>query len=534
MSTLLRGAHVRIPPLATAAGLLLMLIAAPRSYGQVQIAQVDPSRLLTEQRVDVYVSATDANGHPIRGLGPTDFALSEAVPGGAFLPVQRFTFREGVNTRDGVAFYLLVDNSGSMYFRLAPPATAAAPSTAAIESTRPQTRMAAAQAAIRTFLNSVTNPADRIGLAVFNSYFRPEVLPTTSRLPVEQALARITRPAPAAAFTELYASLESAAHDLAGWKGRKVIILLTDGQNYPYYVNTGKPSPQFGTKIVSSADAVNALIRQGISVFPIHVGPSELDAKLGTIARQTGGRLFQADNERELAKVYLDVRARVSSEYVLSYSPRMLPGDRRLVRVDYAGPGGPASASRLYFVGTLFGGTPGKVSPILLGPFLLALVGWFLLSRLRFLNRSLAPNLEVLGSGRTRVFPLKDEPTIVHVGEDDNVTVATQREGPRAPGDITIAKDPVAGAFTVESAEPVMVNNQPRRRRVLEPGDVLRIGDTTVIFDVDQEQGDPASQPAGGRGKSEPEETAARRRKPAGQETPQASGGRARLDREGD
>lgn len=477
---------------AAGIALLFLLAAGARSYGQVQIAQVDPSRLLTQQRVDVYLSVNDAQGHPIRGLGPSDFALSEAVPGGSFLPVRSFAFHEGVNAREGVTFFLLVDNSGSMYYRLAePPAApkASALSPSAIAPAQPLTRIAAAKAAIRTFLDSVTNPADRIGLAVFNTYYRPEVLPSTARLPVEQALSGISRPAPSGAFTELYASLESAAHDLAGWKGRKVIILLTDGQNFPYFVHSGKPSPQFGTRIVSSDDAIKTLIHQGISVFPIHFGPDQEDTNLQAIAQQTGGRVFEALNERDLARVYLDVRARVASEYTLSYAPRMLPGDRRLVRVDYAGPGGPASATRLYFVGTLFGGSSGGVSPLLLLPLLLAVAGWLLLSRLRFLNRSAAPNLEVLGTGRTRIFPLNDEPTVVRVDEDDAVTVATQGEGEGSGRDITISKDPVTGAFTVESTEPVMVNNQPRRRRVLEPGDVLRVGDTTVVFDVEQEKG---------------------------------------------
>ncbi|WP_455383065.1 vWA domain-containing protein, partial [Salinispira pacifica] len=347
-----------------------------------------------------------------------------------------------------------------------------------------QTRIAAAEAAIRTFLNSITNPADRTGLATFSTYYRPEVLPNRNRSDAETALDSIKRPAAEGAFTELYASLRSAAKDLAGWKGRKVIILLTDGENYPYKLHTGKPSPQFGNQVITSDQAIQSLIREGISVFPIHFGPAQEDSNLSRIARETGGRLFEASNESELAGVYLDVRSRVLKEYRLTYTPRMLTGDRRIVQVGYSGPGGPDSAKQTYFVGTLFGGVPGGLSPLLLIPLLLALAGWFLLSRLRFLNRRTQPNIELLGEGRTQVCAIAGDRTILRPAPNEAVTVVEgQGEGDAEPGDVTISKNRSTGAYTVVSSEPVMINNRPERRRDLSPGDVIRMGEVTVVFD---------------------------------------------------
>ncbi len=458
---------------AVLAAALMFSFAGAVARADDQIAQIDPSHLLTEQKVDVYVSVTDQNGSPVNGLGTQDFTMQEGVPGGDLLPVRSFTLHEGADTNAGITFFLLVDNSGSMY----DPVSGAAGG---------ETKIEAARAAIRTFVNSITNPLDKTGLATFSTYYRPEVLPEVTRSAVENALGNIRKPAAEGAYTELYASLRSAAQDLAGWKGRKVIILLTDGENYPYTVHTGKPSPQFGTEVVSSSQAVDALIHQGVSVFPIHFGPATEDANLQKIARGTGGRVFEASNESELAGIYLDVRSRVLSEYRLTYTPRMIPGDRRMVRVTYNSPQGADTAEQIYFVGTLFGAASGRLSPLLLIPLLLALLGWFLLTRLRFLNRRNQPNLEVLGprAGGTKVFAIGDDRTVLRPEPDQSVTIITQKsdeENIPGPGEVTIVRS--AGSYTVQSTDPVMVNNRPQRKRKLEPGDVLRVGEATVVFD---------------------------------------------------
>ncbi len=471
--------HRAKPAVASMALVLLLAAAAPAfAQEQVSIAQIDPSRLLTRQEVDVYVGVAGPDGNAVTGLDAGDFSMSEGLPGKPLLPVSHFSFHEGAPANEGLAFFLLVDNSGSMY----------EPLDTSPDGERQQTRIEAARSAIRVFLNSVDNPADRIGLASFNTLYRVEALPTRMRSETEAALARIARPAEANSYTELYASIKAAARDLSGWKGRKVIILLTDGENYPYALHTGKPNPQFGSTLVSSDEAVHAIIREGISVFPIQFGPDRQDSDLQTIARQTGGRVFDARSESGLAKVYLAVRRRVLEEYRLTYSPRMIPGDRREVHVEYHGPGGTASASQYYFVGTLFGPPAGRLSPLIAIPFLIALFAWYLISKARFLNRRKDANLEVLGAGATKVFSLNEGKTVIGFDATRRITVTSEEEGKGkqqgpAAGKITVVKDERTGSFTVVSEDPVMVNNRPVQRRLLRPGDVLRIGEATIVFD---------------------------------------------------
>ena len=492
----------------SAALAILFAVMATPAWAQVRmnIAQIDPSRLLTRQQVDAYVSVTGPNGNSVGGLGAQDFSMYEAQPGGPYLPVP-FTLHEGAPAGEGLTFYLLVDNSGSMYDPVNPPSGAAGPTVpargvsgagsaplvspgtnAAGQAVGQESKIDAAEAAIRTFLNSVENPADKIGFASFNTLYTVETLPTRVRSAAEASLAKIQRPSANDAYTELYASLQAAANDLAGWKGRKVIILLTDGENFPYFVHTGKPSPQFGSEVVTSNDAIKALIREGISVFPIQFGQAPPDANLGQIARSTGGLVFDANDEGELAKVYLSVRKRVLAEYRLTYSPRMLPGERREVRVDYHGPGDTASASQYYFVGTLFGPPSGRLSLLFLLPFIFALAAWYLISRIRFLNRRTDANLEVIGGGPTKLFSLGEGRTVIDVAGSRQVTFTSEGNEPgdhemEKEGQVTIIRDAKTGNVTVASSTPVMVNNRPTTRRLLRPGDVLRIGEKTVVFD---------------------------------------------------
>ncbi len=459
--------------------LVLIVLGATsvRAGAEVTIAQIDPSRLLTGQRVDVYVSVTDTSGNTVDGLRSGDFSLFEGPPNGKLQQVDNFGFQEGADASDGITFFLLVDNSGSMYEPMSQ-GDSSSPRTVL------ETRIEAAKAAISTFLNSVDNPADRIGLATFNTFYRVAILPTDVRARIERSFADISQPQKPDAFTELYGSLDAASHDLAGSKGRKVIILLTDGENFPYALHTGDANPQFGNHIFSSDEAINSLIREGISVFPIHFGPARQDSNLRAIARSTGGRVYDARSEEELASVYLDVRRRVLKEYRLSYSPRMIPGDRRVVRVEYHGPDAQGNSSQYYFVGTLFGAPSGRWNPLLLVPLAVALLLWFLISRMRFMNRRTGPNLEVLAGGATQVFPITAGQTVISFGTGTDVTIAGDPTGaPHSGEEVTVARDGKSGEFTLESGRPVMVNNRPTQKRVLKPGDVLRVGDATVVFD---------------------------------------------------
>lgn len=460
----------------TASILIVLLVASIAGAQSVTISQIDSSGLLTRQRIDLYVSLTDDAGTPIQGASRGDFRVFESPDGENFEPVPVVDFDAGAAAEDGITFFLLVDNSGSMYDTLDGRPTE--------ESSR--RRITHARAAIRSFLSEIDNPQDEVGLASFNTFYTVHADPTRDTGRIDGLLDDIARPERAEAYTELYASIRAAADDLAVADGRTALIVLSDGENYPYSEYTGEEHPEYGDRLFSYREAVERAQREGVSVYAVNFGP-ERDSNLDEIAIESGGRIYDARNEAELAAVYQDIRERVLEEYRLSYRASVRPAERKYVRVEYRRPGVVTDTTRFYFADTIFGMPSERFGLLLLLPLLAALLGWWLIRHLRFTNRRRDANLEVLGD-RTQVFPLETPRTVVGTSESADVTVAggTAKGGGAAA---TVVFDSTKNAYTVESGEEIMVNNQPVKRKELEPGDVITIGDSTVVFDDTRETG---------------------------------------------
>ncbi|NBC30334.1 MAG: VWA domain-containing protein, partial [Spirochaetes bacterium] len=392
--------------------LLLSLTTATAFAQSLTISQIDSSRLLTRQRVDLYVSLTNARGEPVDGAGSGDFQVLESANGEDFTEVPLIEVDADATATEGISFFLLVDNSGSMYDTLAGEATEEAE----------RRRIAHVRRAIRTFLSEIDNPQDRVGLASFNTFYTVHSKPSRDQGLIESLLGEIERPERAAAYTELYAGVRAGVDDLAVAEGRKVLIVLSDGENYPYAPNEGSPHPEYGERILEYGDGVERAQREGVSVFGVSFGPQG-DSNLDKMATETGGRVYDARNQDELAAVYADIRRRVLEEYRLSYRPTAEPAERKYVRLRYEGTDGSAQTTRFYFADTIFG-TPAEGFTLLwLLPLLLAFAGWWAIQHARFLNRRRDANLEVIG-GRTQIFPLESAQTVVGTSEQADVTVA--------------------------------------------------------------------------------------------------------------
>lgn len=459
--------------------LILIAVTAPAltSAQSVTITQIDSSALLTRQRVDLYLSLTDAAGEPVDGAGAESFRVFESPDGRDFSEVPVLDFEADATASEGVSFFLLVDNSGSMYDSLEGRAT---------ENPAEQ-RISHARNAIRSFLSDIDNPRDQVGLASFNTFYRLQAEPSRNTGRIDALLDEISRPDREESYTELYAGIREAVDDLAVAPGRKVLIVLSDGENYPYFEHSGEAHPEYGERLFRYEEAVERAQREGVSVFAVNFGPNR-DSNLDEIAVESGGRVYDASDQSELAEVYGDIRRRVLQEYRLSYRATAAPAERKYVRVEYEDA---PETTRFYFASTIFGTPAESFSFLILIPLLVAVVGWLLIHRLRFTNRRQDANLEVIG-GRTEIFPLKQQQTVVGTSEKADVTVAGgagKSGGGRAAGsgaggsNATVAYDPQSDTFTVESDEEIRVNNQPVKRKRLEPGDVLSIGDSTIVFD---------------------------------------------------
>ncbi len=479
----------------------LVLLSTPVTDGSAEnlsISQIDSSSLLLSQEVDLYLSLSDEEGNPVEGVELEDLRVFESADGKDYEPVPAVeSLVEKPNKEQGIHILLLVDNSGSMYDTLDGEAT----------EDRSQMRSTHAKAAIRRFIDDSFNPKDIVSLSSFNTNLtlHSEALKDPSAL--DGLLEAIRRPESEEAYTELYRSLEESALELAGYRGRKVVVVLSDGENYPYYAESGNPHPEHGTELVPHRDVVEAYQMEGITLYAVHFGIDK-DQNLGDIALETGGNVYDARSEEELAGVYRDIKEKIENEYRLTYRAGMLPAERKYVRVEY-GSGGAAvnageetgggqaaepraAAERYYYAGTIFGIPVQPYPYIILLLTLLALLLWFLLLILRYRTLRKQAALEVLQKGyKTKVssmtIPLGPDKTVIGGGERADLTISGMSAV--KPEHATIMHDKKTGAYTLVGEGNITVNNRRLSgNRTLSDGDVVNIEGTTIVFDAGEKK----------------------------------------------
>jgi len=455
--------------------IMIMLTAGVAGAQRLSIGQVDTGRLLFGQRVDLYLSI-DAPGE----LDSDALRVYESADGDVFTEVDAIIDLRQVRSLDApLSFYVLVDNSGSMYDETVP-------------GDPDLRRIDAARQAIRDFANSVTNERDRIGLGVFNTGYRSLSPPSRDKSGIGTLLDGIPRPAREEGYTELYAALVRSAVD-ASASGRRTVVVLSDGENYPYSVYENEPHPEYGDRLYTHEDAIDAFQREGLSVFAIDYG-GEGDPNLQAIADATGGRVYRASGPDELAAVYRDIRSVLLEEYRLSYRATTMPAERRIVRVQYRGDDLTLRAERPYFANALFA-TGGDVPTLaLVIVFVVGLAGMGTLLVLSFRAARAGTSLVVLDPGDARglekTIALGSNETVIGASLEADVTIA----GAPSVADrhAVVSYEPGRSEYTIVSDSPVRVNNHPTKKRVLKPGDVINIEGTIFAFDVPDAEPDDA------------------------------------------
>ncbi len=447
----------------------------------VRISQIDPSSLLLNQEIKLYVSVTNENGDPVSGLTREAFSVFESADNRKnFIKINEISgFEYMVNYETGINFLLLIDNSGSMYRTL----------TGARTGNASAMRISHAKRALVTFLKSVTNPKDKIGLAAYNSYYTSYSDLTNDKVKVQGYLDKIVRPGKYDAYSEIYSSVYLAVDEFSSVKGRKAIIVLSDGQNQPYYQYTHKKHKIFGDKIFEYTEPTKYCQEEGISVYAINFGPrgTKKDKGLTKIAYQTGGTVFDAQDQKQLGEVYNKIVNQILNEYLLTYTATMDPADKKYVKVDYNSSEGPVSSTRFYFSSTVFGLPLAKFNILLIIPFLIALGLLWLLSRIKFEKQKSDPSLEILNPGSakasTNFFTLnKDKNTVIGGDPSADMTLsggATRIREKHA----TISFNKTKKKYTIVADGNLTVNNKPIKTKLLEPGDVINVGGTTIVFD---------------------------------------------------
>lgn len=238
-----------------------------RSSGFVEDVEV--------QTVELYLSATDRSGRFVRDLQQKQVAVIE---GGKPQEIQRFEWVKVLPLRLGV----VLDASGSM-----------------------SSSLAEAQNAGVAFLQALMKPGDQAFLQSFND--RPNLhLPLTDDV---GALVFALRGIQTHGGTALHDAVVQALRQLAGTKGQRALVVLSDGDD--------------NSSAITFQNAVEYARRSGTVIFTIGLDlPASgfgVRNKLQELASSTGGKAFFAGKASQLQTIYADIEEELRSRYLIVY-----------------------------------------------------------------------------------------------------------------------------------------------------------------------------------------------------------------------
>ena len=455
--------------------LLLFSAVGLSAQEQLSITGVDSSQMLLTGRVHIYTALNDESKAEVESLPAfEDFLLEEYDPytgiwsEGNIREVQY----NGVN-QDQISMSLLIDNSGSMYDTIEGSAT---------DSSEEQ-RIWFVKKALQDLFEGSREYEDNLSLVSFNTNVASLVPFTSNRNQLLEGLESFSQPSGSDAYTELYHAMQAAADELSLRKGRKVLVLLSDGENYTYSENRKEPHPVWGNELVGMGELEDLMSKRGITLYTILYARTP-DPELEALATASGGMVYTASSRKDLLDAYSGIHERINSEFRISYEPGMSSGRERLVKVSIAGHG--SSRSFTWFWEMFWGLIPALPWWVYLIFSVLSLVLVLVIHKTPFERIYSFPHLEVLGA-------FESEKTVIQISHDKTM-IAVSREQTQVmdettflnKGDdetgITIIKSD-DGKYMLQADHEVMVNNKTVISRELEPGDVIKSEGTMIIFD---------------------------------------------------
>ncbi len=255
--------------------------------------------------VELYATAVDRRGKPVDDLKREEVAVTEE---GTLQDVRRFERVQDLPIHAGV----VLDVSTSMTERL-PEAVRAA----------------------RGFFKFLT-PRDRGTVVTFNDRPALKVPFTNNPEVLADGLANLT----ADGETAIHDALIYTLHYFSGLKGRRVLILLTDGDD-------SKSKYGFDETLDYARRTGVAIYTVGLSL-PTNAALAR--SHLQKLADETGGRSFYIDRASELERIYGQVQEELRAQYVIAYQSSAPTGDAfRTVEVKVKRPGVELRTQRGYY-----------------------------------------------------------------------------------------------------------------------------------------------------------------------------------------
>ncbi|HEY3566788.1 MAG TPA: VWA domain-containing protein [Thermoanaerobaculia bacterium] len=271
----------------------LVFVNAPAEMAQVNV-----------DYVELYATVLDRQGRPVtENLTARDFSVSED---GVHQQIARCERVTDLPIHAAVA----IDISASM-----------------------EPNLDAAKGAALQFLERMVRPKDRAEVITFNDHPALGVRFTRDVKALAGGLAGLK----AERGTALYDSLIFSFYTFNGLKGRRALLLLSDGKDE-------------GSRFTFE-EALDFARRAGVTVYAIGLGDEVDKKKLSKIAEETGGRAFFPRQAGELAGIYSGIEEELRSQILITYQSstnRTDPGFR-VVDLKVVRPGMEAKTMRGYY-----------------------------------------------------------------------------------------------------------------------------------------------------------------------------------------
>lgn len=225
--------------------------------------------------VEVYTTVTDKAGKPVTGLSREAFTVRE---NGELQQISTFAAGEFP-----LSVAVAIDRSFSMA----------------------GDRLASAKSGARIFLGALRATDESMVIAVGSTTDTLAPLSTNRREQLD-ALAGLD----AFGTTGLYDSIVAAMEAIQPARGRRALILLSDGDDR--YSKT------------SSAEVLERARASDVLVYPIALGRTRPQA-FAELATLTGGRSFHVRDARQLPDTLQTIAAELRNQYLIGYSPAKVP-----------------------------------------------------------------------------------------------------------------------------------------------------------------------------------------------------------------
>ena len=265
------------------------------SAGSTNASQNAGSTLKVDVKlVNVFVTVTDEHGAPVAGLKKEDFALLED---GKPQTISVF------DKESALPLSIVLDIDTSL-------------------STRKDLPLELSSA--RRFARAILRPVDAISLYSFSEIVS-EVVPFTSDLKaIDRGVDRVRM----GSATALYDALYLGSQALEPRKGRKVLVVITDGGDTVSRVDY--------KEAVRSAQEAEAIVYSIIDV-PIEASAGRDiggEHALIQIAEDTGGKYFYATSVPELDDAFRKISDELRTQYLLAYYPSQRLSDSNFRRIE--------------------------------------------------------------------------------------------------------------------------------------------------------------------------------------------------------